>query len=270
MLGSYAGYSTTGPDNAFLGSQSGMLNTTGSSNVFLGVNAGYSNTTGSYNVFVGRSAGNSNKTGIKNVFLGFTAGFSETGSDKLYIENSNVDSTSTLIWGDFNLDLLRLNAKVGIGLTPVANDLEVEGEASKTIAGDWLANSDKRIKTNIRDINNALEIVEKLHPVKFNYTNEYIKNHKGIKNIDYYNFIAQEYQEIFPESVKGSGEYLEGDENEILQLDSYNAQIVTIKAVQELILENKEQQKLIENQQNQIDELKGMISEMEAKITSSR
>ena len=52
----------------------------------------------------------------------------------------------------------------------------------------------------------------------------------------------------FPESVKGSGEYLEDRDQEILQLDSYNAQIVTIKAVQELIKDNEVQKEIIEDQ----------------------
>ena len=44
------------------------------------------------------------------------------------------------------------NERVGIGRTPATNALEVNGTASKTAAGDWLAHSDRRIKTDIRDI----------------------------------------------------------------------------------------------------------------------
>ena len=122
---------------------------------------------------------------------------------------------------------------VGIGRSPATNKFEVEGDASKTSAGDWLANSDRRIKTDVQDINNALDTVSLLRPVKFKYTDEYKLNHDFVEDKYYYNFIAQEYAEIFPESVKGSGEFLE-DGSEILQMDSYNAQIVAIKAIQEL------------------------------------
>jgi|GEM_PF-2686525 len=38
---------------------------------------------------------------------------------------------------------------IGLGRTPTTNKLEVEGDASKSSAGDWLANSDARLKTNI-------------------------------------------------------------------------------------------------------------------------
>ena len=60
--------------------------------------------------------------------------------------------------------------------------------------------------------------------------------------------VIQEYREVFPDSVKGSGEFLEGDDVELLQMDSYNAQIVSVKAIQE-------QQKIIELQAKQIEEI---------------
>ncbi len=123
------------------------------------------------------------------------------------------------------------NGDVGIGRTPTTNDLEVEGTASKTASGDWLANSDRRIKKNIKPIENALDTIKKLNPVTFQYTDDYQSKHK-VGDKTYWNFIAQEYQEVFPESVKGSGEML--DNKEILQMESGSAQVVAIKAIQEL------------------------------------
>jgi len=157
--------------------------------------------------------------------------------------------------------------------------LEVEGNASKTVAGSWLANSDKRIKTDIKDIENSFETILKLRPVKFKYTDEWKKKHPSIEDKFYYNFIAQEFQQVFPESVKGSGEFINGDDKEILQLDSYNAQIITIKAVQDLIKENKEHQNQIdvlkkENAQlksktSEIDNLKAEIEQLKSLYNSS-
>jgi hypothetical protein len=154
------------------------------------------------------------------------------------------------------------NGNVGIGRVPTTNKLEVEGNASKTTAGSWLANSDYRIKMQIQDIENARETVMKLHPVKFMYNEEWEKRNPSIQDKFYYNFLAQEFREVFPESVQGSGEYLEGQPDEILQLDSYNAQIVAIKALQDVIQENNEQQKQIESQQQQIDELKTLVNRL--------
>lgn len=146
------------------------------------------------------------------------------------------------------------NGQVGIGRTPAANELEVEGDASKSIAGDWAANSDRRIKTDIQDIDDALTTISKLRPVKFKYTTEYKHDHPSIEDVFYYNFIAQEYRDVFPQSVKGSGDFLSTGE-EILQLDTYFAQIVAIKAIQELKARNDALKEQNITQQSRVTEL---------------
>jgi hypothetical protein len=127
------------------------------------------------------------------------------------------------------------SANVGVARAPTVNRFEVNGNASKTTAGDWLANSDRRIKTDIQTVSDGIETVKKLRPVTFRYTDAWMKQHPEIQSKIYYNFIAQEYQRVFPESVQGSGEFIVGDTKEVLQIDTYNAQIVGIKAIQELI-----------------------------------
>lgn len=116
---------------------------------------------------------------------------------------------------------------VGIGRTPAAYALEVEGNASKTTAGDWLASSDARIKTDVRTIDGALDVLAKLRPVKFRYTAEHRAKHPSIEDRDYCNYIAQEYREVFPDAVKEDGEGL-------LLLDTYDTQPYLVRAVQEL------------------------------------
>ena len=123
-----------------------------------------------------------------------------------------------------------------------------------------MLNSDRRIKTDIQDIENASEIVLRLRPVMFKYTDYWKSKHPTIEDKYYYNFIAQEFREVFPESVKGSGEFIEGDNEEVLQMDSYNAQIVTIKAVQDLIQENLKQQSEIESLKSEIEAIKALLT----------
>ena len=159
-------------------------------------------------------------------------------------------------------DHLRIQAtRIGMLRNPVANALELEGVASKTTAGNWLANSDRRIKTNIREIENSFDVMNKLRPVTFNYTEEWKKLHPSIQSKQYYNFIAQEYGAVFPESIQGSGEYLSDDSEEILQIDTYDAQIVTIQAVKDLITEN-------ENLKMELDNLKTSMNDLRAELIS--
>ncbi|MBT7002408.1 MAG: hypothetical protein HOA07_01905, partial [Candidatus Thioglobus sp.] len=117
---------TSGSNNTALGNQSMKANTTGGSNTAIGDDAQLSNTTGSYNVSVGNAALSSangdtntaigyraaytNTAGSGNVMIGHKAGYNETGSDKLYISNS--DTASPLIYGDFATQEVTINGNL--------------------------------------------------------------------------------------------------------------------------------------------------------------
>ena len=117
-----------GGNNTAIGYYSLLNNLSGAYNVAVGSKAGhYGN--GSYNTYVGYTAGyglpDNDKSG--NIFIGYAAGKEETGSSKLYIENSNSDTP--LIGGDFAADELYLNAYVGIGTSNPDEKLHVAGGA---------------------------------------------------------------------------------------------------------------------------------------------
>ncbi len=120
--------STIGSRNSFFGESAGQKNTTGSENSFFGQFVGYENTSGSRNCFFGQYAGVLNKTGSGNLFLGHKAGYNETGSNKLYISNS--DTSTPLVYGEFDRKQIRLNGQVGIGTNAAdlgSYQLAVEG-----------------------------------------------------------------------------------------------------------------------------------------------
>ncbi|NQU33396.1 MAG: hypothetical protein HQ521_09195, partial [Bacteroidetes bacterium] len=131
-LGSYAMYNNTvGASNIALGSsslyslQSSGWNVsignsamyyckTGENNVAIGTLSDYYNQTGSQNTIIGCQAGHGvlsyNKSG--SVMIGYQAGYNETGSNKLYIENSN--SITPLIGGDFSTNQVDINGTIKI------------------------------------------------------------------------------------------------------------------------------------------------------------
>ena len=130
FIGNWAGWSNvTGSSNVFMGHgsgagnldgylnvmigvTSGLNNTSGKENTFLGTSAGGQNTSGSYNTYLGRRAGLNNMTGDSNVCIGYYAGAQETGSNKLYIDNS--DTTQPLLYGEFDNELFRVNGTLDI------------------------------------------------------------------------------------------------------------------------------------------------------------
>jgi hypothetical protein len=68
---------------------------------------------------MGYAGGYNNQTGSGNVFLGYKAGYNETGSNKLYIANSDVNPP--LIYGDFS------TGRVGIRTNNPQGTLDVNG-----------------------------------------------------------------------------------------------------------------------------------------------
>jgi hypothetical protein len=143
VIGGRSMYSVDGSDNVVLGASAfdtgGSGGGTGSDNVILGSGAGYN---GSGNVLIGRNAGNT-----------------ATLNNKLYIENSN--STTPLIYGEFDNDILRVNGTLQV------NDPSSTGYAFPTATGttgqilkvdangDLAFSSDSN--TNISNTNLALD-----------------------------------------------------------------------------------------------------------------
>ncbi|MES2707020.1 MAG: tail fiber domain-containing protein [Verrucomicrobiota bacterium] len=125
------------------------------------------------------------------------------------------------------------SGSLGIKRAAAANALEVEGDASKSTAGGWLANSDRRIKTEIQPITGALEKLSRVRLVDFRYTDEYRAAHPGIGDRRWPNVVAQEFAEVFPDDVKSSGEKMP-DGSPVLQVDTYPLTIYSAAAVQEL------------------------------------
>jgi alpha-tubulin suppressor-like RCC1 family protein len=158
------------------------------------------------------------------------------------------------------VQLARLDStgRLGIGRTPLLNALEVEGNASKSTAGSWLAHSDRRIKTDIESITGALDKLDKVRLVDFRYTDAYLEAHPEIKNRRYPNVIAQEFQQVFPDEVESSGETLP-DGSEILQVDTYPLTIYSAAAIQELHRENRLLKKKLDDQEQRLRKLEEIL-----------
>ncbi|RLD60412.1 MAG: hypothetical protein DRJ05_04710, partial [Bacteroidetes bacterium] len=137
-------FNSTGNDNTFIGNQAGRSNETGTNNIYLGSGAGLSNTGGNKNIFIGMQSGHNNNNGSENIFMGFLSGFFETGSNKLYIENSS--SNTPLIYGDFDTDSLAINGSLSITdeLIDASGDVGTSGQvlSSTGTATNWINLSD--------------------------------------------------------------------------------------------------------------------------------
>lgn len=119
------------------------------------------------------------------------------------------------------------NGNVGIGTTSPSYKLDVDGTIRAT--GDVIAYSDKRVKENIKTIDNSLEKVNQLRGVEFNKIGE-DKKSIGV--------IAQEIEKILPEVVRE-------DDKGMKSVAYGNITGILIEAIKELKLEVEELKKQI-------------------------
>lgn len=234
LVGAFSGrQNTNGILNFFAGFYSGNLNQ-GDENTFIGSYSGEENMNGDGNTIIGTSAGRLS-TGSYNVFIGTGAGYNEAGNDKLYIENSQ--GTVPLIGGDFAAN------RVGINRLPTTYTLEVGGTIwanGSAITGGLTTWSDARYKKDIDPLKDPLKKVLQLNGVSYNWrTEDYPElNFSTGRQIG---VIAQEVETILPELV------FTGPDG--FKSVSYE------KFVPVLIEAMKEQQRIIESQQQQLDRI---------------
>jgi hypothetical protein len=252
FLGNYAGSAnTTGDFNTFIGSHAGRDNISGQENVFVGRATGLGITTGNRNIFLGHEAGSYSETATGNISIGFQAGVSERGNNKLYLENSS--SESPLIFGDFEQDQVVINGNASLN----TNNRTLFVNGSIGASSPFNNDSDRRLKTNINVVSDALDKVLRLRGVHFEWIDQ---REEGTR----LGFIAQEVETILPEVIDHKN-------------DQYTMQYAPVAAL--LVEAVKEQQTQIEvlKAENkaltakiaQIDELARRLSQLHKQITAS-
>lgn len=183
--------------------------------------------------------------------------------DENEIMARNNGTFSTIFINREGGDIVLANAgsgDVGVGRTPTTNDLEVNGTASKSSAGDWLANSDARLKKNIKhlDSKEILQRMLRLKGITYEWNDQVTENDRpiGIQ----YGFTAQNIQEVFPALVFE-------DEEGYLQTayGTYDAMYVeAIRALLERIEALEAENETLQSKVSETDQLKARLDRLEA------
>ena len=153
-------------------------------------------------------------------------------------------------WTDLNDGYLIVEYRTGIATTAPTAQLSVNGIANKTGGGTWAVFSDKRLKENISEYSEGLELIRKVRPVSFSYNTKMTEiwgENEQTKGKVYQGVIAQELQKIAPDMVREVNvAQKDGTPGEsFLEVDPNKFTYALINAVQE--------------QQKQIDVLKAEI-----------
>jgi hypothetical protein len=238
---------SSGSFNAATGGGALANNTTGGYNAAVGVEALYFNTTGSANTAVGEESLLYNATGSNNSALGFLAGPDSKSPNLSYATaigaGAIVSESNALVLGGPLGSAAQV--KVGIGTATPANVFTIAQGAGPAVSDGWNVYSSRRWKTNIETLHGALGKVEQLRGVSY----ELKANGKHEVGV-----IAEEIGAVVPEVVTW-------DQN------GKDAQSVDYSRLTALLIEaTKEQQALIELQQEQMTSQQEQIARLTSQV----
>jgi endosialidase-like protein len=190
------GYNTSGSRNSALGLTALNYNTTGSLNSAVGYRALYGNTTGNSNAALGDNTLMYSTNGSRNVAIGRNAGATlVTGSDNIFISNTG------LAGDNGQIRIGTGGTHTGTTIAGISGATSAAGIAVLVNAGGKLGTttSSARFKQDVRDMGDASDLLMRLRPVTFRYTEEAVgaEESKGTQ----YGLIAEEVAEVAPELV---------------------------------------------------------------------
>ena len=222
---------TDGHDNNGIGNHALINNTEGNYNTASGSYALYNNNTGYSNTAIGIESLVNNTIGYENVAIGANAGGNLRSGSRCILIGTTVHAPNDQSSGILSIGNIMLGDLI-------SGDIIISGELAE--------NSDERLKENVSDVQDGLDCVKKIRPVK--YTRKEIpdpvfekdKDGKDIipdpapqggqrgSNKVHYGLIAQEVEKVCPELVATS-EYAEGYKS----VNYSRLSILLIKAVQQ-------------------------------------
>lgn len=133
---------------------------------------------------------------------------------------------------------------------------------SYTIGSVW-APSDVRLKSDIHDLSNAIEIVRKLSAKTYEYKHDGKFANTHLPRGKNYGYLAQDLEKVVPEAVSEAPIFFKDKISARQTAEKFKAvnYIALIPILAEAI---KEQQTMIESQQSQIDELRIILNNISA------
>lgn len=161
------------------------------------------------------------------------------------------NSSAISFWDDGNCatndnpQMILLGGDLGLGTTGPAYQLQLStNSAAKPGSNTWTIASDERLKKNITDFNDGLNVIMKIHPVRFMYN--------GLGGIDdkdtCYGILAQEILKVAPYTVSTFKTKLHKEDKETTELYAFNSGALTFVTINAII-----------EQQHMIDSLKAVI-----------
>ena len=173
--------------------------------------------------------------------------------------NDTAPSCRLDVAGSVNIDTnLIVQGKACIGIQQTSNDYQLYVNGSFYASAGPCCASDLRFKTNIDTIKNALSTIESLAGVTYNWKTEAFPERNFSKERQI-GLIAQDVEKVLPEVV-----HTDADGYKSMSYDKLTAVLIEAVKSQQKIIES--QKSINDNQQNEIEQLKTSLQELNAAI----
>jgi hypothetical protein len=218
--------STTGGNNTAIGKDALYANTTANGQTAVGYQSGYSLTVAGNNTCLGHQAGYSVVTSTDNTYVGQQAGYASTGAGNVF-----VGSASSAAAAADNFTIV-----IGYNTTGKGSSTGFINASNGVYQGNnsasWSTTSDRRLKKNIVDNTEGLDIISQIRVRNFEYklpeeVTDVPQDQAIAKAGVQLGVIAQELQQILPECVKT-------ESTGVMTVDADNLTWYLINAVKEL------------------------------------
>ena len=231
---------TTGYGNSATGALALRSNTSGEFNTATGAYALANSTTGTDNTAMGFASLLDTTTGARNLAVGSSAGRNQTtGNDNIYIANEGVAGES----GRIKIGRIGIHTQAhmaGIHGATSAGGIAVLVNASGVLG---TTTSSARFKQDVRDMGDASDLLMRLRPVTFRYTEDAVGADES--KTPQYGLIAEEVAEVAPELVApdldGKPYSVKYHELPALLLNEVQEQEKALTAQSRLIAEQRQQ-----------------------------
>jgi trimeric autotransporter adhesin len=233
LWGERAWSAMAGGQNVAIGWLGAGTSMQGMYNVALGWNSAWSFMGWSQNVAIGTLAGSGMTSGSDNIYIGSYA-YGNLGQ-------SNQFSIGNILYGSGMWANGAMNGRVGIGTMSPSQKLDVAGNI---IATSYLTSSDRNLKTDIIPLSGALEKILTLRGYSFSWKSD---NRKDI------GIIAQEVESAYPDLVHTDPK------------SGYKS-VEYANLIAPMIEAMREQQSIIEKQQQEIDALKEVVEQIQSSL----
>ncbi len=251
-----------GSSNTAIGQNALKLNTNGYLNTAIGVNSLSTNTIGQYNTSIGGGSLAQNINGNYNTAIGVRAlGGLTTGNHNTAL------GYYAFLSGNFTN-----SSAIGDGATVTANNQVRIGDAVTSIGGPvaWTVVSDARFKKDIKENVIGLDFILQLRPVTYHLNTDAMANflHKTDKQRKFASEKAQErilQTGFIAQEVEKTAQRLEYDFSGVDKPKNKNDYygLRYSQFVVPLVKATQEQQKIIKQQQEEINQLKKLVSKIQ-------